>query len=91
MPSPFPKTPRAKVAKSILEMFLVRMCSLNSIRQLNESRKLRRFLGAPLPSADTLGRVCSQINSDIIRAVNHSIYERLKRNKAPFQFSDRAQ
>ncbi len=63
-------------------MHLARLGSLNSIEQLRESPKLRKFLGAPLPSADTLGRVFSLINSDTIRAVNHDIYERLKRNKA---------
>lgn len=63
-------------------MHLTRVGSLNAIEQLKESRLLRKHVGAPLPSADTLGRVFSLINPDTIRAVNHRIYDRLKRNKA---------
>jgi hypothetical protein len=63
-------------------MHLARLGSLNSIEQLKESPKLRKFVSTLLPSADTLGRVFALINPDTIRAVNHRIYECLKRNKA---------
>lgn len=78
----FPQIPTLVVSKVVLAMHLARLGSLNSIAQLTESRKLRQFLGAPLPSADTLGRVFSLVNPDTIRHVNHGIYNRLKRNKA---------
>jgi hypothetical protein len=78
----YPEIPTIVVAKGVLAMHSARLGSLNSIEQLKESPKLRKFLGAPLPSADTLGRVFSLINPDTIRAVNQRIYERLKRNKA---------
>ncbi|MGH2639503.1 MAG: transposase [Rhabdochlamydiaceae bacterium] len=58
------------------------MGSLNSLEQLQDSSSLRKHIGADLPSADTLGRVFNLISADTIRAVNHAIYERLKRNKA---------
>lgn len=78
----YPQIPTIIIVKAVLAMYLARLGSLNSIEQLQESPKLRQFLGAPLPSADTLGRVFNLIDPDTIRAVNHSIYERLKRNKA---------
>ena len=78
----YPQIPTVVIAKSALIMNLAQLGSLNSIEQLNKSSTLREFLGAPLPSADTLGRVFNLINPGTIRAVNHRIYERLKRNKA---------
>lgn len=39
-------------------------------------------MGQKLPSADTMGRVFSQINLDSIRSFIRHIYSRLKRNKA---------
>jgi hypothetical protein len=62
-------------------MFLSRLGSLNSIEQLKASRTLRGFLGAPLPSADSLGRIFELVDSDSIRNVIHQIYHRAKRNK----------
>jgi len=78
----YPEIPTTVVAKAVLAMQSARLGSLNAIEQLKESPELGKFLGAPLPSADTLGRVFSLINPDTIRSVNHRIYERLKRNKA---------
>lgn len=78
----YPQIPTSVVAKSVLAMHLARLGSLNAIEQLKESRSLCKHVGAPLPSADTLGRVFALINPDSLRVVNHRTYGRLKRNKA---------
>jgi hypothetical protein len=77
-----PQIPTSVIVKSMLAMHLARLGSLNSLEQLKRSPKLRKFLDAPLPSADTLGRVSTLIDSDGIRAVNRKIYRCLKRNKS---------
>lgn len=64
-------------------MCLARLGSLNSLEQLKAASSwLRKNLNGPLPSADTLGRIFSCIDSGTLREVNHQIYDRLKRNKA---------
>jgi hypothetical protein len=64
-------------------MFLARVGSLNALEQLKKkSSALREFLGAKVPSADTIGRVFGLINPDTIRHANWEIYTQLKRNKA---------
>jgi hypothetical protein len=63
-------------------MIAARIGSLNALEQDKGNGFWRRWLGEDLPSADTIGRVFSQIKVDNIRSVIHSIYTRLKRNKA---------
>ena len=63
-------------------MFLTRVGSLNGLEQLKQSSALREFLGAELPSADTIGRVFGLIDPNTIRNVNRELYGQLKRNKA---------
>jgi hypothetical protein len=70
------------IVKSALDMFLGRLRSLNALEQLKKSLAVRAFLGAELPSADTIGRVFALIDPDTIRRVNHEMYARMKRNKA---------
>jgi hypothetical protein len=77
-----PQIPTTTVINSVLMMLLSRLGSLNALEQLDESAKLRKYMGDYLPSADTLGRVFTQIDTDTIRKVQHGIYDRLKRNKA---------
>jgi hypothetical protein len=63
-------------------MFLGRLGSLNALEQLRtRSSYLFEFLGAALPSADTIGRVFSMIDPGTIRNANRKIYSDLKRNK----------
>lgn len=78
----YPQIPTTVIAKAVLVMHLARLGSLNGIEQLKNNGKLRKFLGASLPSADTLGRVFSLCDPDTLRAFIHRVYERLKRNKA---------
>lgn len=63
-------------------MFLAQLRSLNALEQLKGNAVLRSFLGANLPSADTIGRVFTLIAPDTIRCSNHKMYTRMKRNKA---------
>lgn len=64
-------------------MCLSRLGSLNSLEQLRtQSFWLRENLKGSLPSAETLGRVFSKIETETLRQVNHQLYDRLKRNKA---------
>jgi len=63
-------------------MFLARLGSLNALDQSRPSRFWRRWLGRPMPSADTIGRVCGLAEPADIRASAHHVYSRLKRMKA---------
>ena len=63
-------------------LFLARLGSLNALEQTHASRSRQRWLLGALPSADTLGRVCAQVEPSDVRALHHSIYVRLKRMKA---------
>ncbi len=62
-------------------MMLARLGSLNALEQQRQSTFLRHFLGGPLPSADTVGRVFAQMDPESIRAMIRHLYARLKRNK----------
>jgi hypothetical protein len=63
-------------------MCLGRLGSLNALEQLKQTGYwLKENLPGALPSADTLGRIFSRIDTDTLRQVNHRIYDRLKRNK----------
>lgn len=63
-------------------MILTRMGSLNALEQARGNSFWKRWLQKDLPSADTIGRVFSQIDLESIRSFIHHIYSRLKRNKA---------
>jgi hypothetical protein len=68
---------------SILFMCLARLGSLNSLEQLKgKSAWLKENLKEALPSADTLGRIVSRIDTVTLREVNHHLYDCLKRSKA---------
>jgi hypothetical protein len=50
--------------------------------QTAHSSFFRRWLGQPVSSADSIGRVNALINAEGLRQGIHHIYDRLKRNKA---------
>jgi hypothetical protein len=78
-----PQIPTSVIVKSALSMFMARVGSLNALEQLKQkSFVLREFIGAELPSADTIGRVFALIDPETIRRANHDIYTELKRNKS---------
>jgi hypothetical protein len=64
-------------------MFVARIGSLNALEQTTHTTQFwRRWLGAALPSADTLGRVMDCMDPDSVREMLCRVYTKLKRNKA---------
>jgi hypothetical protein len=63
-------------------MFLSRQGSLHALEQTRPSSFWRRWLGQDLPSADSVGRICSRMDLADVRASMHQIYSHLKRMKA---------
>jgi hypothetical protein len=63
-------------------MFASRLGSLNALEQLKESPFLREWLGDPLPSPDSIGRISNLIEPDTVREAIRALYAQLKRNKA---------
>jgi hypothetical protein len=63
-------------------MFLARLGSLNALSQTRPQRFWAKWLDARLPSADTLGRVATQLDTQALRDVHRQVYARLKRGKA---------
>ncbi len=70
------------VTRCILGMFLTRMGSLNALEQTALSPFWRRWLKAPMPSADSIGRIAAVIELDPVRQALQQVYTQLKRNKA---------
>lgn len=70
------------VVRSILLMFFTRLGSLNALGQTGGNRSFwRGWLGGPLPSPDTIGRVACLIDPQGVRDIAHQVYDRLKRGK----------
>ena len=79
---PQPQIETSVLVRGALIMALSRMGSLNALEETKENTFWKGWLGREgLPSADTMGRVFAQIDSDAIRKALHHIYSRLKRNK----------
>ena len=55
---------------------------MNALEMTVKSSFWKRWLGAPPPSADTMGRVHSKMDVDTLRDAIHQAYGQLKRNKA---------
>jgi len=70
------------IVRAVAVMFLSRLGSLNALEQTRSSRFWRGWLGARMPSADSIGRVCARMEVDGLRRLQHAIYTRLKRMKA---------
>jgi len=70
------------IVRSLAVMFLTRLGSLNALAQTRPRRFWSRWLGTALPSADTLGRVATQVEVTGLREVHRQVYTRLKRGKA---------
>ena len=77
-----PRIATPVVGKGLLAMALNRMGSLNALEQTRQSRFWPGFLGAPLPSADALGRVCDTLDLAPLRRMLHDLYDSVRRNKA---------
>ena len=77
-----PQIPTEAVLRSVAVMFLARLGSLNALEQSGVSAFWSKWTGRALASADTIGRVCSQLDISGLRQVGRQIYVRLKRGKA---------
>ncbi len=67
---------------SVLTMAITRLGSLNGLEQSMKTGFMRKMLEDEPASADTIGRVMSQIESEELREINREIYSKMKRNKA---------
>lgn len=79
---PEPRISTATVAKASMVLFWARMGSLNALEMSGASRFWKRWLGHPMPSADTMGDVHSKMDAGTLREAIHRVYGCLKRNKA---------
>ncbi len=70
------------VVKSALALFWSRLGSLNALEMTRRAKSWKAWLGRPLCSADSIGRVGACMDADTLRPGIHHIYDRLKRNKA---------
>ena len=77
-----PRIPASRVVKSVTVLFWTRMGSLNALELAAHSSFFRRWLGQPVCSADSVGRVTALMDAEGLRCGIHHIYDRLKRNKA---------
>ena len=77
-----PRIPTARIIQAVTCLFWARMPSLNALELTAASRLFTRWMGGPVASADTIGRVVSLVDAQGLRQANHHIYQRLKRNKA---------
>lgn len=77
-----PRIPTAVVVKSALALFWGRLGSLHALEMTRGAKSWKAWLGRPLSSADSVGRVGACLDADTLRPGIHHIYDRLKRNKA---------
>ena len=77
-----PRIPTAIIVKSVTVLFWSRMGSLNALEQAAHSGFFCRWLGQPVCSADSIGRVNALMDAEGLRRGIHHVYNRLKRNKA---------
>jgi hypothetical protein len=77
-----PRIATAVALKASLTLFWARLGSLHALETTRAARFWKQWLGEDLCSADTLGRVHAQMDTDKLRKGLQQIYARLKRNKA---------
>jgi hypothetical protein len=77
-----PRISTSRVVKAVLAMYWSRLGSLNALQMTQSAKFWKAWLGGPLCSADSLGRIVASVDTDTLRQGVHHLYERLKRNKA---------
>jgi Transposase DDE domain len=77
-----PRISTSLVVKAILAIYWSRLGSLNALEMTRSAKLWKAWLGGPLCSADSLGRILAGVDAATLRNGIHSVYERLKRNKA---------
>ncbi len=77
-----PVIPTAAIFGTAFAMFATGRGSLNGIdHQRHLPGRLRHFVGPHVPSGDTVGRVYTQLHSDLLREFLKEVHLRIKRNK----------
>jgi Transposase DDE domain len=79
---PLPRISTQVVVKSVLALYWSRLGSLNALEMTRSAKSWKTWLGRPLCSADSLGRIAAGVHADTLRQGLHHLYDRLKRNKA---------
>ena len=77
-----PQIAARTIVRAVVVMFLSRRGSLHALEQTRPSQFWARWLGQEMPSADSIGRICSRMDASGVRASVHQVYSRLKRMKA---------
>ena len=77
-----PRIATALVVKAVLAIYWSRLGSLNALAMTRAAKFWKSWLGGPLCSADSLGRIVAGMEAGSLRQGIHHVYERLKRNKA---------
>jgi hypothetical protein len=79
---PLPRISTSLVVKAALAIYWSRLGSLNALEMTRSAKFWKAWLGGPLCSADSLGRIVTGVDAATLRQGIHHVYERLKRNKA---------
>jgi hypothetical protein len=77
-----PHITTARVVRAMVVMLLARLGSLNALGQSRPSGFWPKWLAGPLPSPDTVGRICALMDAEDVRGLLRQCYSRLKRQKA---------
>jgi hypothetical protein len=77
-----PRISTSLVVKAVLAIYWSRLGSLNAVGMTRSAKFWKSWLGGPLCSADSLGRIVARIDAATLRQGIHHVYNRLKRNKA---------
>ena len=77
-----PRISTSLVVKAILAVYWSRLGSLHALEMTRAAKFWNAWLGRPLCSADSLGRIVASVDADTLRQGIHHVYDRLKRNKA---------
>lgn len=77
-----PRISTSLVIKAVLAVYWSRLGSLNALEMTRAAKFWKVWLGRPLCSADSLGRIVASVDAKTLRQGIHHVYDRLKRNKA---------
>jgi Transposase DDE domain len=79
---PLPRIPTCLLLQSVLGLYWARLGSLHALEMVRRAPFWKHWLGQPLASADTVGRVHALLDNEGLRSGLQQVYRRLKRNKA---------
>jgi hypothetical protein len=77
-----PRIPTRLLLQSVLGLYWARLGSLHALEMVRRAPFWKGWLGRPMASADTVGRVHALLENEGLRRAIQHVYRRLKRNKA---------